>query len=221
GGGGGGGGGGWVSGFRVAVLSVRVTSGDGTEGPGRKAASLTWVHGARGAAPATRCLIGCPRLRGCGRSVLLGRPPGSYGRSRRQRTGGLQELAAVVPHRGSVAAGVPARGSGVSSAWPPSDVGAVRRREARRGGARPGCGRPAGRSCGPPTGRRACRSCGPSPGRGSRGREPACGRGSCRPHTPPSATPAAPAETAARAGPCGTGEGTVTSSPVNPTALAR
>src|SRR6185437_14702069 len=67
--------------------------------------------GARGAgaAPATRCLIGCPRLRGCGRSVLLGRPPGLLAaRARQQLTGGLQELAAVVPHRVSVAAGVPA-----------------------------------------------------------------------------------------------------------------
>src|SRR5690349_20737421 len=43
---------------------------------------------------------------GCGRSVLLGRPPGSW---QQRLTGGLQELAAVVPHRGSVAAGVPAR----------------------------------------------------------------------------------------------------------------
>src|SRR5262249_56921373 len=60
---------GWGLAVRVAVLYVRVTSRDGTEGPGRKAASLTWVHGARGAAPATRCLIGGPRLRGCGRSV--------------------------------------------------------------------------------------------------------------------------------------------------------
>src|SRR5262249_43570323 len=104
---------------RVAVLSVRVTSRDGTEGPGRKAASLTWVHGARGCCPATRCLIGCPRLRGCGRSVLLGRPPGSYGRSRQRLTGGLQELAAVVPPRGRGTAGVPAPGPACPRLWPP------------------------------------------------------------------------------------------------------
>ena len=140
------------------------------------------------------------RLRGgCGRSVYSGRPPGPARQDRERLTADWRELAAVMPHRVSSA---PARCLAGRARMATRGAG-FRRRTTRRRRARPGCGRPAGGSCGPRTGRRACRPDGPSPGRSRRGRGPRSGRGSCRPHRPPSAAPAVPAGTAARAGPCG------------------
>ena len=79
-------------------------------GRGGRQPALPGCTGPRGAAPATRCLIGCPRLWDAAAQSYWAVRLGCAARSRRRLTGGLQELAAVVPHRVSVAAGVPARG---------------------------------------------------------------------------------------------------------------
>ena len=64
------------------------------------------------------------------------------------------------PHRVSVAAAGPA-GPAVTGWSPCPGERVVRRRRTRRRRVRPGCGRPAGGSCGPRTARRACRRSGP------------------------------------------------------------
>src|SRR5215469_10514194 len=96
----------WVAADGVVVRWVAflcgVTSRAG-RGPGEEGSQPYLGARGAGAAPATRCLIGCPRLRGCGRSVLLGRPPGSWRQEPAAADRRLQALAAVVPHRVSVA----------------------------------------------------------------------------------------------------------------------
>ena len=149
-------------GYRPVSRAFRCgVTGRGGRGAGRGQPALPWCAGRRhGPGDMMIDRVSPP----CGDAAAQSNQAVRAGPARKRRTrltGGLRELAAGVPHRVIVAALCPP-GPGASRDWPSWWTRErVRRRRGRRRRARPGCGRPAGRSCGPRTGRRACRSCGP------------------------------------------------------------